>query len=336
MAQIPVAILGLGRVGTSLGLALKRHKANGGDNDFAITGYDTIAENIKQAKAMGAIDTPKHRPADAVREKAIVFVTLPYGEVKTAYKTFAPVLKHGTVVLDFSTLKRDIMQTAQAKMPEGTHLVCAAPIYNPRYLFDSVDETNRATEDLFDDGVMMLMPSVSCAENAITLANDLTSIVGASAQYFDPHEHDALIPAAEVLPTLMGIAYFTALQENKGWDDIRRLTNPAFGVMTHNLFDTHPDDLLQMWQDSGAQLLRYLDSLMKALGHLRELIEEDDTNTLSGILEDKAIAYSTWINHRKDQTWHKDKLDVKTPTLGDQMQNMFGGLFTRKRDQDED
>ena len=336
MAEVQVGILGLGRVGASVGLALKNHTAQGGKHKFIITGYDTVAEKGRIAKEIGAIDHFKNRIGEAARDKAIVIMAMPYGEVDSSYSVIGKELSRGTVVLDFSALKVSTMQSAAKHMPENTHLVCIAPIFNPKYLFDSVDETVRASADLFEDGMMMLMPSVKCAEAAITLANDVSGILGALPQYFDAAEHDVLISATEALPAVLGVAYFINLQQSDSWDDTRRLTNPSFGIITHDLFDKHPDDLTKVWLDNADQIVRHINAYIKTLTALRDILQDKDRRALSALLEEKAKAYETWINNRHHNTWHKDKLAVKTATFGDTIGGtLFGGFF-RKRDDDED
>ncbi len=335
MAQIQVGILGLGRLGTSFGLALKRHTQTEGTHTFTITGYDSVADKSRTAKDMGAIDQHKSKPVEVVRDKNIVIVAMPYGEVDALYHLIGGSLTRGTVVIDLSALKQNTMQAAEKHLPQGAHLVCGAPMSNAKYLFEGLDETTRATSDFFDNGVMMLMPSVKCAEEAITLAHDLSVLIGATPHFFDPAEHDALASLTESLPALLGVALFSLATENEGWEDTRRLTNPAFGAMTHFLFDRHPDDLLRLWLDSGDQLTRHINAFIKVLTLLRDLIHEADRDSLAVLLEDKAKTYETWINLRSKNTWHKDKLTLKTPTMADSIGSAMLGGLVRRRDDDK-
>ncbi|MFW5708990.1 MAG: prephenate dehydrogenase/arogenate dehydrogenase family protein [Chloroflexota bacterium] len=335
MADISVAILGLGRVGTSIGMALKRYNRLGKAYNFDISGYDTVADQVKTAKKLEAIDHARHRPGEAVKDAGIVFITMPYGEIETVYELIGPALRTNAVVLDFSTLKQEAMRAAQRHMPEQTHLVCGAPIFNPAYLFDGIDETERATEDLFDKGMIMLMPSVRCAEEAITLANDVTGILGAIPHFFDPNEHDALINATEILPSVMTVAYFYTLSHNSGWPDTQRLTNPAFGMASHDLFDTHPDDLAKLWMDGGEQLIRNINELIKSLTHMRDLLQEKDQESISAILESRSSEYAAWINRRYNLTWGKERTAENLPTFSDAVGNMFGGFFKRRQDEEK-
>lgn len=334
MAPVQISILGLGRLGTSIGLALKRYMADGGKHQFEITGYDSVSTHAKTAKNLKALDHTKNSVEEAVQGQNIVVMSLPYGEIEGVYRRISGHLIRGAVIIDLSTLKRDNIQSAEKHLPDGTHLVCATAIVNAKYLFENLDETERASADYFDKGVMMLMPSVTCAEEAVTLANDWTQILGATPQYFDPEEHDILIHSAEILPSVLGVALFSHLRQSDSWDDKGRLTNSAFGATTHFLFDRHPDDLMSTWTNNPDLMIRNINEIIKTLMLVRDLIREDNRDALSLYIDDNTRAYETWINNRNKNSWRQD--NPKVPSMSDTIGGaMFGNFFKRGRDKDK-
>jgi prephenate dehydrogenase len=336
MANVSVGILGLGRLGASVGLALKRHNRQGGQHKFTISGYDASASSVKAAKKLSAVDQVGSQPEQMARDRDIVFMALPYAEVQTAYELIAPSLRPGAVIVDMSSLKQPSLDWARKNLPENVHIVCAAPVVNPRYLFEGTDETSRASEDYFDQGTMMLMPSVNCITEAISLASDLSEILGARPHFYDPNEHDALIASTEALPSLLGMVYFYTLSQRNGWGDIQRLTNPAFGMLSRHLFDTHPDDLSHFWMDSSSHLLRYLDEMIASLRDFRALIADEERDALDAALANASSDYETWINRRHNNRWEADeKLSAETPTFGGVMGNMFGGALAGRLRRDK-
>lgn len=334
MASIQISILGLGRLGTSIGLALKRYMQDDGKHQFEISGYDSVSAKSKTAKGMKAIDQIKNSIEEAVQNQNIVIISLPYGEVESVYRRMSNHLASGVVILDLSTLKRNNIQSAEKYLSEGVHLVCATPIINAKYLFENLDETQRASADYFDQGVMMLMPSVTCAEGAVTLSNDFTHILGATAQYFDADEHDLLIHSSEILPSVLGVALFSHLRQSDSWDDKGRLTNSAFGATTHFLFDRHPDDLMSIWTSDPEQMTRNINEIIKTLMLMRDLIRDNDRDSLQVFIDNNARAYETWINKRNKNAWHKDTPQI--PTMSDTIGGaMFGNFFKRGRDKNK-
>ena len=337
MAEVSIAILGLKRVGTSLGLALKQYNKRGGDNTFKITGYDATSKNTKAAKEMKAVDKITNRANGVARDQDIVVIVLPYGEVEGAYEMIAADMRPGAVVIDMSPLPQSSLDVAAKHLREGVHVVCAAPILGREYFFDGVDETTRASDDLFRNGTMMLMPGVKCVKEAVSLAADLSKIVGAEPNFCDAAEYQALVAGMEAFPALLGALVFYQFSNSGGWENTQQFTNPSFAMLTRHLFDTHPDDLRDLCLDSGPALLNHIDGLISNLKEARALIAEKDTVALGGVLESTSENYEQWINRRMTGQWDDSRSKqydmVKKSSM---MGNMFGSAFGRGRGDSED
>jgi prephenate dehydrogenase len=330
MADISIAILGLGRVGASVGLALKRYNTRSDRaHQFRITGYGANNAQIRDAQKLNACDNIARDAVEAVRGKDIVIVTLPYSEVQGAYQYIGPELRLGAVVMDFSAFKQPSLDWAKKYMREGAHLIGVTPLVNPKYVFDAVDETQRATADLFDDGALMLVPSVTCIPEAIDLGRDFAEVLGATSQFSDPGENDSLMAATEALPAFLGLAYYMTLYNSQGWGDVQKFTNPAFGQLTHHLFDTHPDDLRDLWLSNRDSLLRYTDELMVTLRSLRRVLSDNDQAALEAAVGGASAEYEKWYNRRLKLDW--DQEPIPTETRGpDIMSALFGGYLANR------
>lgn len=337
MADVSLAILGMNRVGVSVGLALRRYNQQGGDHQFTVTGYDTNNASLKTAQKMNAIGTGANRLEQAARDKDIVVITMPYNEIKDVYEIIAPNLRAGAVVIDMTFVKQQSLNWAGEYLKEGTHLVCAEPIANPKYLFDGTDELLRASEDYFDKGSILLMPSTSCIKEAVTLATDFAALLGGEPTFFDPAEYDALMAATKALPALLGVTYYHTISQRPGWDDAQRLTGGDFGMLTRHLFDTHPDDLTALWLDSRTDLLHNLDSLLANLNQMRDALDQQDRDTLEAVLEHASRDYETWINRRYNNRWKMDEqMRSETPSFGGMMGNLMGGFMSGQNKDNND
>lgn len=338
MPEVAVAILGLNRVGASIGLALKQYNQRpNAKHQFKITGYSGRSEQIKTAQKIGAIDQVANQPFDAVRGRDIVVVTMPYAEVEATYQTIAGELRPGVVVLDFSPLKVSPFKWAAKHLSKDAHVVGLTPLLNPAFLFDPLDTPEKASANLFEGGAALLSHSVTCIQEAISLGEDFAAILGARTQFIDPAEHDSMLAATDVLPNLIGLAYYTALSNTTGWQDVQRNTNPAFGAITRTLFDTHPDDLVATLRDSRQDLTRVIDSVMLTLRDLRAALASDDRDTLEATATNGAESYESWYNRRFH--WKFDDGDQKPPEAPSMMSMFFGSSLANrlrgKKDGDE-
>jgi prephenate dehydrogenase len=340
MADISIAILGLGRIGASVGLAIRRYNhRQDRAHRFHVTGYGANNTQIRDAQKLNAVDTIARDVVDAVRGKDIVIMALPYSEVQGAYQYMGQDLRAGAVVMDFSTLKQPSLAWAKKHLREGAHLIGVTPIVNPKYVFDAVDETTRASEDLFDDGALILVPSVTCIPEAIELGRDFAEVLGATSQFSDPVENDSLVSATEALPSFLGLAYYMMLYNSQGWGDVQKYTNPAFGQLTHNLFDTHPDDLRDLWMSNRDSLMRYTDELMATLRSLRRVLGDNDMAAIEAAVGGASAEYEKWYNRRLKMDWDQEAPSTESGRP-DIMSSLFGGYLANrlrgKRDGDEE
>src|SRR5258706_2226901 len=154
MARVNVTLIGLQRMGASLGMALKRHsKGPDAQHEFVITGSDENRDMMKAASAMGAIDQEIRDPGNAVEKADIVIVSMPYSMVKDIFSIIGPVLKPGAVVIDLSPLKlpsiawaRQYFRKDNDGKPEA-YVIGVTPLINADYLQDPREGIEAARED---------------------------------------------------------------------------------------------------------------------------------------------------------------------------------------------
>lgn len=331
MTTITVGILGLGRIGTSVGLALKRYNARkDARQQFSIVGFDSNESSAETARKNGAVDSLTRHPADTAANKEIVVIALPYGEVQGVYRALGDTLRDGTVVLDTSPLKQPSLEWADKYLSSEAHMVGITPVLNPLYLFDGADDAEHAAADLFDKGAMLLMPSVKSAKDAVELASDFSELLGATPRFADPVEHDGWIAAMEGLPALLGLAAFHMLREDEGWDDVQRTGNPSFGRLTHHLYDTHPDDMRDLLLQNRQNVVRHLDQLMETLRTLRGILAENDRVALEEALIESAKAYNEWLIHRQNARWDDSSDAQRSQSRDLLMGGLLGGYLSKR------
>ncbi len=331
MATISIAVLGLGRLGASTALALKRYsQQKDAQHIFDITCADLRAGVRDDAQKLGLPGKLERDVFKAAAGRDILVLALPYADGEAAYRGLADVLRPGAVVLDMSPLKQPPLAWAQKHLPPQTHLVGITPILNPKYLFDGLEDTAHAQADLFDKGTMLLMPGVTCVPEAVELAADFATVLGAKPHFLDPAEHDSLAALTEGLPALLGVALFAIAARSRGWPDAQRLTNPAFGRLTRPLYDTHPDDLRDDWLDNRANLLIQLDALLETLRALRGVLAANDRPAVEALLSEAADAYSAWITRRVNGRWEDDLNAPQPPPGGTMLNTLMGGFLARR------
>lgn len=332
MATINVSILGLGRTGSSIGLALRRYNSTkGAQHTFKITAYERRGNILQEARKLNVAEEYVNSPFTAVRDKDIVVLAMPYSDVQPMYEVLGREMRPGAVILDMSPLKSPSMAWAQKHLPSEVYMVGVTPIVNPQYILNSLDETSAAREDMFDKGLILLMPGIGCAKEAVELATDFGELLGAKTHFIDPSEHDGLVAAMEGVPAVLGVMFYHMMSHSAGWGDGQRMTNPAFGYLTHHLFDTHPDDTRDLILNNRENTLRYLDEMIDSLRTFRQSLAQNDRNAVEAVIVDTALDYEKWTNRRHKGEWdEKDPVAKATAAAGDIMTGLLGSVVAKR------
>jgi prephenate dehydrogenase len=331
MAVINVGIIGLGRVGASVALAIRRYQQGAANKQqFTVTGYDVRPDVVRVAKTLNAFTDLPGSLLGAARDKDIIVLALPYADVEEAYRLMAGQLKPGAVVLDCSTLSVPSLKWAAPLEAGDVHLVGVTPVLNADYLFDGKDDIRHAAPDLFLNGAMLLSPSAKAHPDAVELAADFSAVLGASPRFVDPYEHDGWMGSVELLPMLLGVSSFMAMRTLEGWDEAQRAANANFGRLTHGLADSTPDDLRALLLANRDAALRAIDAHQATLRELRSVIAASDSHALAEAFEGEFEAYNTWLARRITGQWESSEPRSTSGAGEAVMSGLLGGYLARR------
>lgn len=329
MTTLHVAILGLDRMGTSFGLALKRYAAANKNYDFHIVGYDNSSFHEKSAQKSGAIDRAEKSPALAVRDRQIVLLNLPYDEVRSVLRDLPRDLREGVVILDASPVKSPSYRWAEQSFQEDHHIIGFTPVVNPRYLEQAGNSADDASADYFESSLTLIVPTSDALKEAIDLACNLALLIGSKPRFVDPHDFDRLASQVEQMPRLLGVALFYHVMQSESWRDMQFFTNPAFGVLTRTLSQDHADALRDQFMENRTVLASSLDQMIVTLSEVRDALLTSDRASLEALLEASSRRHEEWLTARARNDWDRD---VELPDAsGSGMMGMIFGDALAKR-----
>ncbi len=189
-----VAIIGLGLLGGSIGLAVKARAP-----DIAITGYDADPAVRAKATARGLTDTVFESAADAVRHADLVILCVPVGAMREAAAGIADVLPPHAIVSDVGSSKQSVADDLAASLP-GAIVIPAHPVAGTE---QSGPEAGFAT--LFVNRWCILTPSAGVDEASVEALAEFWRKLGARIEIMDPQHHDLVLAVTSHIPHL--IAY---------------------------------------------------------------------------------------------------------------------------------
>ena len=190
-----VALIGLGLIGSSLSLAMRR----GGLAGF-ISGYAQSAETRKTAVDLGLVDEIHTNASEAVKDADLVVLCVPVGVCGAVTAEISDNLKQGAILTDVASTKGSVVRDMVPHVPAGVHFIPGHPIAG-----SEKSGPKAGYAELFDNRGCILTPD----ENADPVMTDkLEAFWRACGSYVDRMDaahHDMVLAITSHLPHL--IAY---------------------------------------------------------------------------------------------------------------------------------
>ena len=273
-----VAIIGVGLIGGSLGMILRRKAL--ADH---VVGVGRRVENLKTAVALGAIDRYVADPQEGVRGADLVVLATPVDTYERHLQEWAHCLAPGAIVSDVGSVKGTLVERSEAAMPAGVHFVGAHPIAGK-------EKTGVAagSEQLFKGARCILTPTTRTDPTAFDRVRQLWEEAGSIVLTMDPHLHDQILGAVSHLPHVAAFALMNALAE------LRDQQVPSLDLAGHSgggLRDTTriAASSPEMWRDiflwNRDNVVSYIDRYTRALEELKQLIKAGDAAGIEKLLE---------------------------------------------------
>ncbi len=259
-----IAIIGLGLIGGSIGLAIKR----GNLGDLQVVGTARTRETMQKAKKLGAIDRDAPSAADAVRDARLVIVASPIMTTRHVFEEIAPALMPGAVVTDVGSTKGNVARWAKELLPETAHFIGGHPMAGKEHA-----GIEAADADLFRGKAWVIVPSVTASEPALNTVIGLVQLAGATPLFMDADEHDSYVAAISHVPLLMSSALFSVAAGSAAWPELARLASSGFHDTTR-LASGSPEMAHDIMVTNRDNVLHWLDRFIDELRRFRAIVEE--------------------------------------------------------------
>ena len=262
-----VAIIGLGLVGGSMGLAL--HKARAAQQ---VVGYDLGKGVSDHACKIGAIDQQYSALADAVRGAELIILATPVGTMRSLLQNIATMASPGAVVTDVASIKVQVINWAQEFLPAAVSFVGGHPMIGKQ-----VSGVESADAALFQDRIYCLTPTRHTLSAALNKVSMLIEALGARVRFLEPAEHDGQVAGVNQLPYVASIALMNTAARGSAWGDAAMLAGTGFSDVTR-LAASNPEMNRDICLANSEALTRWLNQYISALTEIRDRIVAHDSS----------------------------------------------------------
>ncbi len=319
-------VVGLGLVGSSIGLALK-----GTGAEFEIVGHDKDSNAAKRAYKSGCVDRTEWNLINACDGADLIVISTPLAGVKSTLAAIGQDLKAGAVVTDTARLKVPVLNWARESLPDTVHFVGGHPIYAPRSFWQSsremVLQPETPSTELLAGAIYCLTPGTDTPPEALRAVADLAQAVGAKPYYLDAEEHDGLVAAVEGLPLLLAAVLQVMARKSRSWREMIRLSGADFASVTQ-LLAGDATDLTKRLTLNAPNSRRCIDTFLGELTHLRELVASEDSEALQEFFTGALETREGWTRKQfEGESVDYSGIDVT--------RMMFGDMFRPRRQKDE-
>jgi len=260
-----IAIIGLGLIGGSIGLALKKAERA----EWERVGFARRAEVAAKAVTIGAVDKAEGDLVSAVEDTHLVMIATPPMAIKEILAQIGEHLPPGCVVTDTASTKAQVMEWAQELLPPSISFIGGHPMAGKETF-----GIEAADAELFRNHIYCLVPGRSASKKATDLMKGLVKQIGANPLLLDASEHDNLVAGISHLPLLVSAALVLATTKSPSWPQMARLTASGFRDVSR-LASGSPEMSRDICLTNKGPILRWIDEFIKELGEFRHRISED-------------------------------------------------------------
>lgn len=259
-----IAIIGLGLIGGSIGLALKQAKWR----EAEVIGYVRRPEARSMALGSGAVDRVESTLEETVKSAELVIIATPVLTIEGVLSQIAGDLAPGSVVTDTASTKLQVMRWVEQLVPPGINFVGGHPMAGKE-----TSGIQSATADLFYKCTYCLTPALSAKPAAAETVVDMVRQLGAVPLTIGAEEHDNLVAGISHLPLLLSAALVSATTRNPRWEKMSQLAASGYRDVTR-LASGNPEVNAHICLSNQAAIISWIDEFSRELRRLRGLIAD--------------------------------------------------------------
>lgn len=186
-----VTLVGVGLLGGSLGLALRRRGLAG-----EVHGFVRRASSVAECLALGVVDRCSRNLSESVTDADLVVLCSPVGQMPELFREMSRHLSPDCLVTDVGSVKSGLvaemepLAEAAGVRYVGSHPMAGAEKSGPAH----------ARADLFDGAVCVVTPTMASDPDAVRDIRGLWEAVGSRVMQVNPSLHDDLVARSSHLP----------------------------------------------------------------------------------------------------------------------------------------
>jgi prephenate dehydrogenase len=260
-----ITIIGVGLIGGSIGLAVKKRKVAG-----EVVGVFRHADTMQRARKARAIDTATMDMLEGVKDADLVVIATPVSMIPCIVEAIAPVMRKGSIITDAGSAKGFVVREASKALSNGVKFVGSHPMAG-----SEKTGVNFASADLFKGATSIVTRTRYTDKAALLKIKRFWESLGSKVMVMDPDEHDRAVALVSHLPHLLA-------QELCLLQDKKSIACAAGGFKdTTRIAASDPMMWLDIFQANKKEVARAIDDMVNLLKHFKKAVESGDSKSIA-------------------------------------------------------
>jgi prephenate dehydrogenase len=263
-----VAILGVGLLGGSFGLAIRKRFPGS-----TVVGVSRSESSRQAAIDRGAIHEATSDLRQACRDADWVVIGTPVDRIAEMAIAASEVCRDGTLITDLGSTKAGIVGAIEADATASRLFVGSHPIAG-----GEKTGAEHARDDLFQGRTTVLTPTERTDRGRLSLCRQIWESIGSRVVILSPQEHDEALAAVSHVPHLVA-----SLLANLPDERSRELAGTGW-LDTTRVASGDPEMWAAICAENRDAIVAQLDRAGAALREFRDAIAQDNTARLVDLL----------------------------------------------------
>jgi prephenate dehydrogenase len=256
-----IAVLGVGLIGGSIGLAAHEHV-----EDAEVVGFGRNPERLRAAIELGAIDRAADSIEAAVDGAALCFACAPVGALPDLVRAALAAAGPDCVVTDVGSTKQGLLADIDDPRFVGGHPIAGAETAGVAH----------ARADLFQRAVWYLTPLPHSGGLLYERLHRFVVDVGARPVAVDPATHDRLVAVFSHLPHVLANVLASQAAARLGdHGEALRQVGPSFRDMTR-VAGANSEIWTDIYRANRSAIVEEISGFRRELERVEELLESGD------------------------------------------------------------
>ncbi len=288
MKQFPdkIAILGVGLIGGSIALGLKRHFGA----KITILGMCSSLKRAQTAQKEGIIDKAIAGCEDIPQNTKLIIISTPIKTILEKLHLLAKLHLRNCLIIDTGSTKEVISQSAKRESLSssfiGTHPMAGS----------EMSGFENSSVNLFRNKPWIICPFGTVNKNNLEIVNKLIFILGAKPFLLDAKTHDFVVTWGSHIFLLMTSILVNTIKKQKNWQTIAKAASTGFRDTTR-LASDNPKMKTDIVLTNKEHLIGALVNTRSEIDHFIKLLQGSNADNIFTYFREAKLIRDNWLSN---------------------------------------